>query len=88
MSRNRVNADQLATLLKLGAIPRARKNWLVLHGGEPSRADALVKQGLANKETLANEPAYRLTDRGRDVCAAMYRAAHREMFGEDVEYRG
>lgn len=88
MSRNRVNADHLATLLKLGAIPRKRNNWMTLNHADSQRADVLVKQGLANKETLANEPGYQLTDRGRDVCAAMYQAAHREMFGEEVEYRG
>lgn len=88
MPRNRVNADHLAILLEIGAIPRGRKNWMTLRHADAQLADVLVGHKLANKETLAGEPAYQLTDRGREVCAAMYRAAHREIFGEEVEYRG
>lgn len=88
MPRNRVNADRLSLLLQIGAIPRGRKTWLTLHGDDFRLADVLVEQRLANKETLAGEPAYQLRDRGREVCAAMYGAAHRVIFGEEMEYRG
>lgn len=87
MGKNAVNADQLATLLKLGAIPRSRKHWMALPHWDTQLADVLVEQGLATKETLAGESSYQLTQRGRDVCAAMYKAAHLEIFGEETEYR-
>lgn len=88
MPRNRVNADHLSVLLQIRSIPRGRKNWMTLRHVDVQLADILVEHKLANKETLAGEPAYQLTDRGREVCAAMYGAAHRVIFGEEMEYLG
>lgn len=89
-TRHRVNVDYLKALLDLLSIPCGRKNWRLLNHSDSQMADGLVRLGLAvcdGEDHGDGDRAFQATPKGRKVAAAMFSAAHREIFGEDLEYR-